>query len=132
AEIAGGFGEGFNEDPDALGADRLVGVMDPANTDLRQSAREAGRIANVASWLPGSPTAIAKGIAAGAGKLLAGAKGVNLAATVFHGSPHKFDAFDMSKIGTGEGAQAYGHGLYMAEQPSTAAAYKQAGVMTNW
>ena len=33
-------------------------------------------------------------------------------ATVWHGSPHKFDKFDSSKIGTGEGAQAYGHGLY--------------------
>lgn len=32
-----------------------------------------------------------------------------------HGSPHKFTKFDSSKIGTGEGAQAYGHGLYMAE-----------------
>ena len=28
----------------------------------------------------------------------------------FHGSPHDFDAFSMDKIGTGEGAQAYGHG----------------------
>ena len=36
------------------------------------------------------------------------------AATVWHGSPHKFYAFDASKIGTGEGAQAYGHGLYFA------------------
>ena len=33
----------------------------------------------------------------------------------YHGSPHDFDRFDMSKIGTGEGAQAYGHGLYFAE-----------------
>jgi len=32
-----------------------------------------------------------------------------------HGSPHKFDKFDSSKIGTGEGAQAYGRGLYTAE-----------------
>jgi len=30
------------------------------------------------------------------------------AVTAWHGSPHKFDKFDMSKIGTGEGAQAYG------------------------
>jgi hypothetical protein len=44
-------------------------------------------------------------------------------ATVFHGSPHKFDAFDMSKIGTGEGAQAYGHGLYMADAPGVAKQY---------
>jgi hypothetical protein len=38
--------------------------------------------------------------------------------TAYHASPHKFDKFDMSKIGTGEGAQAYGHGLYMAESPA--------------
>src|SRR5258706_8248564 len=32
--------------------------------------------------------------------------------TAYHGSPHDFDRFDLSRIGTGEGAQAYGHGLY--------------------
>lgn len=35
----------------------------------------------------------------------------------FHSSPHDFDRFDLSKIGTGEGAQVYGHGLYFAENP---------------
>ena len=45
--------------------------------------------------------------------------------TVWHGSPHKFDKFDSSKIGTGEGAQAYGHGLYLAESPETAAFYRE-------
>lgn len=44
-------------------------------------------------------------------------------ATVFHGSPHKFDAFDLSKIGTGEGAQVYGHGLYFADSPDVAREY---------
>jgi len=43
--------------------------------------------------------------------------------TVYHGSPHKFDKFDASKIGTGEGAQAYGHGLYLAENPGVAKEY---------
>ena len=43
--------------------------------------------------------------------------------TVWHGSPHTFDKFDLSKIGTGEGAQAYGHGLYLAEAPETAKSY---------
>ncbi|MEB3269991.1 MAG: hypothetical protein VKJ09_15730, partial [Leptolyngbya sp.] len=43
---------------------------------------------------------------------------------LFHGSPHDFDRFDMSKIGTGEGAQAYGHGLYFAESPDVARAYR--------
>ena len=46
-----------------------------------------------------------------------------LPATVWHGSPHKFDKFDSSKIGTGEGAQAYGHGLYLAEAPGVAKSY---------
>jgi hypothetical protein len=36
----------------------------------------------------------------------------------YHSSPHDFDRFDLSKIGTGEGAQAYGHGLYFAENPA--------------
>jgi hypothetical protein len=44
-------------------------------------------------------------------------------AIVYHGSPHKFDAFDSSKIGTGEGAQAYGHGLYFAESDDVAKSY---------
>ncbi len=42
----------------------------------------------------------------------------------FHGSPYAFDAFDLSKTGTGEGAQAYGHGMYFAENPNVAASYK--------
>ena len=45
------------------------------------------------------------------------------APTVYHGSPHKFDKFDSSKIGTGEGAQAYGHGIYFAENPKVAQDY---------
>jgi hypothetical protein len=49
-------------------------------------------------------------------------------AIVYHGSPHKFDRFDSSKIGTGEGAQAYGHGLYLAENPKVAEAYQNAGI----
>lgn len=43
---------------------------------------------------------------------------------LYHGSPHKFDRFDVSKIGTGEGAQVYGHGLYFTETPSVAAHYR--------
>ena len=52
---------------------------------------------------------------------------------VYHGTPHRFPAteanplgeFDASKIGTGEGAQAYGHGIYLAESPGVAESYKQ-------
>jgi hypothetical protein len=42
----------------------------------------------------------------------------------FHGSPHSFDKFDLGKIGTGEGAQAYGHGLYFAENEGVARSYR--------
>ena len=44
----------------------------------------------------------------------------------YHGSPHSFDAFDMSKIGTGEGAQAFGHGLYFAGNEGVARSYRDA------
>jgi len=44
--------------------------------------------------------------------------------TAFHGSPHLFEKFSLGKIGTGEGAQAYGHGLYFAESPETAKFYQ--------
>lgn len=53
------------------------------------------------------------------------AQGTQSPLTVWHGSPHKFDAFDASKIGTGEGAQAYGHGLYLAESPDVARGYQE-------
>lgn len=45
------------------------------------------------------------------------------AATVFHGSPAKFKRFDPTKIGSGEGAQAYGYGHYVAEVPTVAESY---------
>ena len=43
---------------------------------------------------------------------------------------HELGAFDSSKIGTGEGAQAYGHGLYFAEQKITAESYQ--GLAKGW
>lgn len=43
----------------------------------------------------------------------------------YHGTPHKIlGKFDISKVGTGEGAQAYGHGMYFAENPAVAKEYQ--------
>lgn len=42
----------------------------------------------------------------------------------FHGSPHDHDKFEMSKVGTGEGNQSYGYGLYFAGRKSVAEWYK--------
>jgi N12 class adenine-specific DNA methylase len=41
----------------------------------------------------------------------------------WHGSPYKFDRFDSSKIGTGEGNQAFGHGLYFTDKEAIAEHY---------
>jgi len=48
-----------------------------------------------------------------------------MGATAYHGTPHNIRGqFDISKVGTGEGAQAYGHGMYFAENPAVATQYK--------
>ena len=52
---------------------------------------------------------------------------------VYHGTPHTLPPtpnnplgeFDASKIGTGEGAQSYGHGIYTAENPVVATGYAE-------
>lgn len=41
-----------------------------------------------------------------------------------HGTPHKVDKFTTAKIGTGEGAQAYGWGLYFAQDEAIARYYR--------
>jgi len=45
-------------------------------------------------------------------------------AAAWHGSPHDFEKFLADRIGTGEGAQAYGHGLYFAGNKEVAEYYK--------
>jgi hypothetical protein len=48
--------------------------------------------------------------------------------TAYHGTPHTIKGkFDISKVGTGEGAQAYGHGMYFAESPEVAKTYANLG-----
>jgi hypothetical protein len=57
---------------------------------------------------------------------------VGMGIKAYHGSPYDFDKFDLSKIGTGEGAQAYGHGLYFAENPKVAESYRSDPAMNMW
>jgi hypothetical protein len=68
--------------------------------------------------------AAAKGIRKLTGAKKAAAEAVKPGFTAYHGSPHQFDQFDLSKIGTGEGAQAYGHGLYFAQHEDVARSYR--------
>lgn len=44
----------------------------------------------------------------------------------YHGSPYKFDKFSLEHLGKGEGAQAYGWGLYFAGKKGIAEHYRQA------
>jgi hypothetical protein len=78
----------------------------------------------------GAKMAMAIPAAAKAGKAAKAAETIAEAAPegiiAYHGSPHSFDRFDISKIGTGEGAQAYGHGLYFADNENVAKEYRDA------
>ena len=57
-------------------------------------------------------------------KKLADGKEVREKIKAYHGSPHDFDKFSSDNIGSGEGAQAYGRGLYFAERKGTAESYR--------
>lgn len=106
----------------------LAGYVDPQTyaNKLANQLRETTGQADYARWYQSRNPADLK---AAKEKMVQTAIDWNPAGvgmTVWHGSPHKFDKFDMSKIGTGEGAQAYGHGLYFAESPEVAKGYQKA------
>jgi hypothetical protein len=68
----------------------------------------------------------------GAGLLSDMAQGTRSPLDVYHGTPHTLPPtprnplgeFDASKIGTGEGAQSFGYGIYTAENPAVAKDYQ--------
>jgi len=88
----------------------------PPGVSVKDNPQLTGLVADTALNMVGMPalTGGVPGLGSGVGK------GIR----AYHGSPHDFDRFDMSKIGTGEGAQAYGHGLYFAENPKVAQEYR--------
>jgi len=76
--------------------------------------------ANMAMNVGGSGLAISRGMRAPTGQ-----GGFDLAMNAYHGSPYDIKGgFDLSKIGTGEGAQAYGYGTYFSKDPNIASGYK--------
>lgn len=104
----------------------------PATTRTRAAqAKRAAKPDTVAPTLaPGAVVAAAKRVnpaqrtrTAQAAKPRAG--GLKMV-PAWHGSPHVFDKFSMDKLGTGEGAQAYGHGLYFTDKESIADYYREA------
>jgi hypothetical protein len=102
-----------------------------------QSAREgAAGVGRFAGEVVADPFVAIKGVKAAAkgAKALAPKAGEMLDAYMqrsgmqanlmaYHGTPYNIDRFDPKKIGTGEGAQSYGYGLYFAESPNVAKKY---------
>jgi hypothetical protein len=88
-----------------------------AGTDIREGNYAKGAIGAAGAALSAMPDGGAA-LAKGAGLLH------SIIAPLWHGSPHAFEKFALDKIGTGEGAQAYGHGLYFAENRKVAEDYK--------
>jgi hypothetical protein len=128
---AGGLGGTTRMRPEALEAAMTVAPM------VGPTARLAGR-GLMAAGKAGEQLAervVPKVMARGGlpAELLQGmSRGTVSPLDVYHGTPHRFPPtannplgeFDASKIGTGEGAQVYGHGIYMAENPAVAQGYK--------
>lgn len=118
--------------PDGSAINAYIDYM----TDRVNESDAEGRFKNVIDGLAGS--------AAVAGLLKTGAKTIRVARmglehvvpsgpgsaipnqagmVAYHGTPHEFDEFTLSAIGSGEGAQAFGHGLYFAEEKGVATQY---------
>ena len=52
--------------------------------------------------------------------------------SAYHGTPHRFDEFSLENIGTGEGVQAHGWGLYFAENKEISEEYRETLIEKNW
>jgi hypothetical protein len=113
------------------GADLMEGASysrDMWNADSAMDAATAGAGllgATAMMALPGNYNALREGFGSVVDDMMRAYDPTRMNAfTAYHGSPHSFDRFDISKIGTGEGAQVYGHGLYFAENEGVAQAYR--------
>lgn len=76
------------------------------NRDLPQLSEAANEAYDAAAGFVGTSTPV-KGIRA------------------YHGSPHKYDRFDMSRIGSGTGLHAYSPGAYFATAENNARGYSR-------
>lgn len=114
ALLSGNYGEAASEYGNV--ATGMLGAIPGAGIIARGTKRGA-------AWMD-------RNLPAGVNKLLdavtpQASQDTLYAIPAWHGSPHDFDEFKLDKIGTGEGAQAYGHGLYFAENPAVAKRYQE-------
>ena len=154
-EVYGALGGLLGMAPDEMAGS----VLDPNTARVRAGAEYGFPVGTATQMLPMAKPAQATAMAAGqAGERLAervvprvmqrGGMGAEMLQgmsrgtisplDVYHGTPHTLPPttrnplgeFDASKIGTGEGAQAYGYGIYTAENPAVAKEYQF--MQQNW
>ena len=108
-----------------------MSVLDPNQAPYMQGYSQGEPIGYAGMAAPfAAPAAVAtaKALAPKAGMMAENymvKQGMIQPLTAYHGTPHTIQGqFDIKKVGTGEGAQAYGHGMYFAENPNVAIQYK--------
>jgi len=101
-------------------------VLDP-NYQAYMQGYEQGEPFGYAAMATPAVIPVAKALAPKAGQMAENYmvnQGFMPSIVAYHGTPHTIKGkFDISKVGTGEGAQAYGHGMYFAENPAVAKQY---------
>jgi hypothetical protein len=109
-----------------------MSVLDPNQAPYMQGYSQGEPIGYAGMAAPfAAPAAVAtaKALAPKAGMMAENymvKQGMIQPLTAYHGTPHTIQGqFDINKVGTGEGAQAYGHGMYFAENPAVAAEYRK-------
>lgn len=90
--------------PDSLNADRLPGK----GSEVHAARANRGDVMNILREK--------LGVNDGSGQVLF--------QSAYHGTPHRFNEFSLGAIGTGEGAQAHGWGLYFAADRKVGEGYK--------
>lgn len=103
-------------------------VLDPNDVAYMQAYNAGEPISMAAMALPayGALAKFAAPKAAQYAEVLMQKQGMMPTAVAYHGTPHTIQGkFDINKVGTGEGAQAYGHGMYFAENPKVATEYRK-------
>lgn len=124
------FGSDWHLATPQVGVDMLNAIKGVGNASLTAPYNPEHRdemIEGAGAWVgPQIAAGFGRALRAPAGSVELGSAGGNLPGIrAYHASPYDFEQFSSKHIGTGEGAQAYGHGLYFAEKEGVAREYKK-------
>lgn len=121
-----GFSKGYaNDKADifAQGADFVPGVAQALSASDMAKAKREGDTSGMALATLGMIPGVG-GKAKATKEIAAPALRDELASIkAYHGSPYSFDKFDIGKMGSGEGNQMFGKGMYFAENEDVAKSY---------